>query len=70
MGKIREERRDLRKVELIEDYDEVISWTRKISARFPIPTEDLEEEIMNYGKRTLCFAINIEDINGKLIHET
>ena len=57
------------KVELIEDYDEVISWTRKISARFPIPVEDLEAEINNSGHRTLCFALNIEDINGKLVHE-
>jgi len=57
------------KAELIEDLDEVIKWSRKLCSKFPCTEEYIESEIAKDAGRTLCFAINIEDINGKLVHE-
>lgn len=55
--------------ELIEDLEEVIYWSRKISAKFPCSAEYTEEEIRKSADQTLCFAIRIENMNGKLVHE-
>ena len=57
------------KAELIEDQEEIVKWSRALCDKFPCPTEYIETEIEKDAKRTLCFAINIEDINGKLVHE-
>lgn len=56
-------------VELIEDIAEIERWSRKICDKFPCPIEYVEKEIHKDADKTLCFAINIEDINGKLVHE-
>ena len=57
------------KAELIEDLDEVIKWSRKLCDKFPCTQEYIDHEIEHDAGRTLCFAIDIEDINGKLVHE-
>lgn len=57
------------KAELIEDQDEIIRICRLLCAKFPCTQEYVESEIAKDAPRTLCFAINIEDINGKLVHE-
>ena len=57
------------KAELIEDQDEIIKWSRALCGKFPCTPEYIEKEIANDAPRTLCFAIDIEDINGKLVHE-
>ena len=57
------------KAELIEDQNEIAEWCSKLCGNFPCPPEYAEEEILKDGPRTLCFAITIEDINGKLVHE-
>ena len=57
------------KAELIEDQEEIIKWSRALCDKFPCTKEYIETEIEKDAKRTLCFAINIEDINGKLVHE-
>ena len=57
------------KVELIEDIEEIKNWSRKLCGKFPCPQEYIVLEIEKDAARTLCFAINIEDINGKLVHE-
>ena len=55
--------------ELIEELDEVIRWSRKLCDKFPCPPEYADHEIRKDAARTLCFAIRIEDIHGKLVHE-
>ena len=55
--------------ELIEDIDEIVKWSRLLCSKFPCPQEYIDKEIEKDAGRTLCFAINIEDINGKLVHE-
>lgn len=57
------------KAELIEDLDEVIRWSRLLCSKFDCPPEYVDSEISKDAHRTLCFSIEIEDINGKLVHE-
>ncbi len=57
------------KAELVEDKAETESISRKICTKFPCPPEYVESEVEKELGITLCFAINIEDINGKLVHE-
>lgn len=57
------------KAELIEDLEEVKKWSRRLCEKFPCPPEYIDQEIEKDAARTLCFAINIEDINGKLVNE-
>lgn len=58
------------KAELIEDMDEIIRICRLLCAEFPCTPEYVEAEIAKDAARTLCFAINIENINGKLVNES
>ena len=57
------------KAELIEDQESIIKWSEKLCSKFPCTQEYIDAEIKNDAHRTLCFAIDIEDINGKLVHE-
>ena len=57
------------KAELIDDRDEIERICRKLCAKFPCTQEYVESEIKKDAARTLCIAISIEDINGKLVHE-
>ena len=57
------------KAELIEDKDEIVRISRLLCDKFPCPQEDVEHEIEKDTPRTLVIAIDIEDINGKLVHE-
>ncbi len=57
------------KAELIEDQDEVIRISRLLCDKFPCTQEYIETEISKDAPRTLVVAIDIEDMNGKLVHE-
>ena len=57
------------KAELIEERDEVEKISRLLCAKFPCTQEYVETEIEKDTKNTLLIAINIEDMNGKLVHE-
>ena len=57
------------KAELIEDQDEVCRISRLICDKFPCPQEYVEYEISKDAPRTMVVAIEIEDMNGKLVHE-
>lgn len=57
------------KAELIEEQDEVIRISRLICDKFPCPQEYVEHEIDKDAPRTMVVAIDIEDMNGKLVHE-
>ena len=57
------------KAELIEDAGEIVSISRLLCDKFPCPPEYVEQEIEKDAPRTLIIAINIEDMNGKLVHE-
>ena len=57
------------KAELIEEQDEVIRISRLLCDKFPCPQEYVETEISKDAGRTLIVAIDVEDMNGKLVHE-
>ncbi len=57
------------KAELIEDHDEIVRISRLLCDKFPCPPEYVEHEIEKDAQRTLIIAIDIEDMNGKLVHE-
>lgn len=57
------------KAELIEDHDEIVRISRLLCDKFPCPQEYIEHEIEKDAQRTLIIAIDIEDMNGKLVHE-
>ena len=42
---------------------------QKLCDKFPCPPEYVEHEIEKDAPRTLVIAINIENMNGKLVHE-
>lgn len=57
------------KAEIIEDYDEMLRICRLICTKFPATQEYVEHELEHDGPNTLCFAVNIEHITGKLVNE-
>ena len=57
------------KAVLIDDQDEVIKWSRALCDKFPCTQEYIETEIEKDAPRTLLVAVDIEDMNGKLVHE-
>ncbi len=57
------------KVEIIENQDLLIDVCRKLSYKFTNDTQYIENEIKTGAKNTLCFAINIEHITGKIVNE-
>lgn len=57
------------RVELIEDPLEIERICRLLCEKFPCPPEYVETEIEKDTPNTLLMAINIENMNGKLVHE-
>ena len=57
------------KAELVLDAGEIVRISRLLCDKFPCPPEYVEHEIEKDAPRTLVIAINIEDMNGKLVHE-
>ena len=57
------------KAELIEESDEIERICRLLCGKFPCTEEYVESEIEKDTPRTLVIAIDIEDMNGKLVHE-
>ena len=54
---------------LIDDLEEVRKWSRLLCSKFPCPQEYVEYELEKDAARTLVIAVDIEDMNGKLVHE-
>lgn len=57
------------KAELVLDAGEIVRISRLLCDKFPCPPEYVEHEIEKDAPRTLVIAIDIEDMNGKLVHE-
>lgn len=54
---------------LIEDPAEIERVSRLLCAKFPCPQGYVDHEIEKDLQRTLCFAIDIEFMTGKRVHE-
>lgn len=57
------------KIELIEDEKTITDICEKLCEKFPCTEEYIKTEIEKDTPRTLLMALEIEDINGKLVHE-
>ena len=57
------------KIEIVEDYQKLIDICRKLSYKFTEDSSYIEKELLNDGPKTLCFALNIEHLTGKIINE-
>ena len=57
------------KMELIEDMETIREVSTKLSYKFTDDTGYIEDEIRRSGPRTLMYALNIENICGKVVKE-
>lgn len=57
------------KAVLIEDEEEIKRVCRLLCEKFPCPQEYIDRELEKDTKNTLLIAIDIEDMNGKLVNE-
>ena len=57
------------RIELIEDEKTIADICKLLCEKFPCPEEYVKTEIEKDTERTLLMAIEIEDMNGKLVHE-
>ena len=56
-------------VYMITDYDTIIAISRRLSLKFTQDLAYIEDEISRSGPRTAMFALEIEHLTGKLVHE-
>ena len=57
------------KIEIVEDYGKLINICRKLSYKFTNDSAYIENELEKYGPKTLCFALEIEHLTGKIVNE-
>ena len=57
------------RVSFVEDYDEAIEISRKLSCRFTDDEAYIEREIVQSGPAVLVFSLTPEHMTGKLVRE-
>ena len=57
------------KIELIDDEKTIMDICKLLCEKFPCTEEYVKTEIEKDTQRTLLMALEIEDNNGKLVHE-
>ena len=57
-------------IEFIENLDRIIEVSRELSLKYTRDESYIESEIQKFGKGTLCFALNIEHMTGKIVKES
>lgn len=57
------------RVRILDDHEQAIEMTRRLSLQFTNDLEYIEREIKSAGARTLVFALTPEHITGKTVHE-
>ena len=58
------------RIRLVEDHDKAMEITRKLSYKYTSDSAYIENEIKKAGPGTLCFALEIEHMTGKLVNES
>ena len=58
------------RVRFIDDHDEAIDISRRLSYKYTSDSEYIEKEIERAGKRVLVFELIPEHICGKLVNES
>ena len=57
------------RISFVEDYDEAIAVSRKLSLRFTDDEAYIQREIEQSGPRVLVFSLTPEHMTGKLVRE-
>ena len=57
------------RVRMITDQETILDISRRLSLKFTQDLDYIEEEIRRSGPRTAMFALEIEHMTGKLVHE-
>ena len=57
------------RIEMVEDTARIYEIARRLSRKFTDDENYIEQEIARSGPGTLMFALNIEHMTGKLVHE-
>ncbi len=57
------------RAEMITDRERIYDIAARLSRKFTDDEEYIRREIRDSGQRTLMFAVNIDHICGKLVHE-
>lgn len=57
------------RIRLITDQDQIIDISRKLSLKFTQDLAYIEDEIRRSGPQTAMFALLLEHITGKRVHE-
>ena len=57
------------KARLVEGFDKTVAASLAITSKFPVPDGYAESEVKKSGAATLCVAVDIEHMSGKLVHE-
>ena len=55
---------------MIDDIGETERISRLLSYKFTDDEDYIESEIKNFLKSTLCFALKIEHMTGKIVNES
>ena len=58
------------RISFIDDHDEAIEISRKLSRKFTSDEGYIDREITNFGKSVLCFKLTSEFISGKTVKES
>lgn len=58
------------KIEVVENLNEVIDITRKLSYKFTSDNEYIENEIKHYADKTRLLKLKVEHMCGKMIAES
>lgn len=57
------------RIRVVEDHDRAIEITRQLSCKYTSDAAYIEDEIEKAGPGTLCFALEVEHMTGKLVKE-
>ena len=56
-------------IDTVTDHDKVMEQCRRLASKFPIPAEELEDEIRRAGERVNVLCMTIDYMSGKRIKE-
>ena len=58
------------KIRFIEEREEAVEITRKLSFKYTDDADYIEEEIRRSGARVLCLEMTVEHMTGKIVNES
>jgi nitroimidazol reductase NimA-like FMN-containing flavoprotein (pyridoxamine 5'-phosphate oxidase superfamily) len=56
-------------IHFVEEYERAMEVSRCLSRKFTQDEAYIDQEISSFGQGTVCFALEVEHITGKQVHE-